>query len=65
MPIVNDFKGPRECVEVISPVEVDHHAAHPVSPLHQRWANAWMVTPARTGRDPFSGEPFQEPINGD
>jgi hypothetical protein len=33
MPIVNEFKGPRECVEVISPVGVDHHAAHPVLPF--------------------------------
>jgi hypothetical protein len=29
MPIVREFKSPRECVEAISPVEVDHCAAHP------------------------------------
>ena len=46
MPIVREFKSPRECVEAISTDEVDHPTAHPgLLPLDR-----WTTCPDRNSR---------------
>jgi hypothetical protein len=63
MPIVREFKGPREYVEVNRPVEVDHAAAHPGLLFVSCFgANAWIVTRPEIPRDRFPSAAAASPL---